>query len=157
MTRSRILAQEVSRARESDRPSDSAKPFSFATISGAQSTSGIKPSVRQTPERCAASLSSSDAARALIILLLAQQLCGGDQAARDVGDAAALVHRGFTQKRIGLFLGNIAAFHQDALGLVDDFAVFKRLFGAVQLIAKAMERVEPADRHIEDRFDALLA
>jgi hypothetical protein len=48
-TRSRMFAHEVSRTSVRSMPASAAKPFSAATISGAQSSSGMKPMTTTPP------------------------------------------------------------------------------------------------------------
>jgi hypothetical protein len=47
--------------------------------------------------------------------------------------------------------------HQDRLRLLDDLAVLERGLRLLQLALQPVERVEPANRHVEDRPDTLLA
>src|SRR5881394_1610637 len=87
----------------------------------------------------------------------AQQRGGRDDRARELHDLAVLVHRGAAQQHVCLFLAELALLHQDRLRLVDDLALFERGLRLVELGLEAVERMEAADRHVEDRLHALLA
>jgi hypothetical protein len=50
----------------------------------------------------------------------------GDDRFGDIGDAAALVHRGLAQFGIGFGLAQAAGGHQDALGAIDRVALGQR-------------------------------
>src|SRR5262252_2798367 len=122
-------------------PSAFAKPISRAATSTAQSTSGTNAALT----------------RSVILAPGPEQRRGRDERAREVGDLAVLVHRGAAQQHIGVLLGKAALLHEDRLGLLDDLALLERGLGLAELGLEPVERVETADRHVEDRLHALLA
>ena len=47
--------------------------------------------------------------------------------------------------------------HEDRLCLLHDLTILERRLRLLQLALQSIECVKPADRHVENRFDALLA
>src|SRR5262245_12858024 len=122
-------------------PSAAAKPCSRAATSTAQSTSGT----------------NAAATRSATVACAFEQRRGRDERAREIADLAVLVHRGAAQQHVGVLLGEIALLHQNGLGLVDDLAILERRLGGVELALEPIERMEAADRDVEDRLHSLLA
>src|SRR5688572_7535096 len=137
---SRKLAHDGSLTSTRSSPASAANPCSRAATSTAQSTSGTN----------AATI------RSVMLALRTKQRGRCDERARELRDLAVLIHRGATQQHIRVVLRATALLHEDGLCLLDDLAVLERRLRLLQLALQAIEGVKPADRHVEDRLDALL-
>src|SRR6266852_2168939 len=123
---SRTFDHDTSRTSATSSPSAAANPLSTATIRAAASASGMKP------------------------------MRSGQDRLRDLADFLLFAHRRRPQQYVGLVFGQALQFHEDTLGAIDHLAVFKRGFGAVELILQLREGVEARNAEIEDRLDAFL-
>src|SRR5690606_10065839 len=136
---SRRLAHDGSFTSTRSSPSPAANPRSRAATSTAASTSG------------------TNAATTLSVIAALEQRRGRDHGAGEIRDLAVLAHRGAPQQHIRLVLGHVALPHQDPLRLIDDLAVLELRLRLGKLRLQPVERLEAADRHVENRLHALLA
>src|SRR5690606_14155910 len=107
---SRTFDHDTSRTSSTSRSCCAQNPLSTAISNAAASQSGIKPM----------------RSRWLIGWRSSEKIRGGDDRLCDLGNFFVLVHCCLAQQGVGVVLVEALCLHQNALGAIDDLALFKR-------------------------------